>query len=63
MTAAGIDSWYHEKESAWLYQQVAAAEPDPAKAELFLKLAAARHRICLSAWVPIALLSADRSPP
>lgn len=41
MTAAGIDSWYHEKESAWLYHQVAAAEPHPAKAELFVKLAAA----------------------
>lgn len=41
MTATGIDSWYHEKESAWLYAQVASAEPDRAKAELFLKLAAA----------------------
>ncbi len=41
MTGSGIDSWYHEKESAWLYAQVAAAEPDPPKAELFLKLAAA----------------------
>ncbi len=30
-----------EKESAWLYRQVAAAEPDPSKSELFLKLAAA----------------------
>jgi VIT1/CCC1 family predicted Fe2+/Mn2+ transporter len=37
----GVDSWYHEKESAWLYRQVAAAEPDPAKSELFLKLSAA----------------------
>jgi vacuolar iron transporter family protein len=37
----GVDSWYHEKESAWLYRQVAAAEPDPAKRTLFLKLAAA----------------------
>ena len=41
MTAAGVDSWYHEKESAWLYRQVAAAEADPAKSDLFLKLAAA----------------------
>ena len=39
MTAPGLDSWYHEKESAWLYRQVAAAEPDPKKSELFLKLA------------------------
>jgi vacuolar iron transporter family protein len=41
LTAPGPDSWYHEKESAWLYRQVAASEPDPAKAALFLKLAAA----------------------
>ena len=41
MTSTGVDSWYHEKESAWLYRQVAAAETDPAKSALFLKLAAA----------------------
>lgn len=41
MTSASVDSWYHEKESAWLYRQVAAAETDPAKSALFLKLAAA----------------------
>jgi vacuolar iron transporter family protein len=41
LTSAGVDSWYHEKESAWLYRQVAAAETDPAKSALFLKLAAA----------------------
>lgn len=35
------DSWYHEKESAWLYRQVAAAEPDPNKQHLFAQLAAA----------------------
>jgi len=35
------DSWYHEKESAWLYRQVAAAEPDPHKQRLFTQLAAA----------------------
>ncbi|HEX6398406.1 MAG TPA: VIT1/CCC1 transporter family protein, partial [Steroidobacteraceae bacterium] len=35
------DSWYHEKESAWLYGAVAAAEPDPKNRELFVKLAAA----------------------
>jgi VIT1/CCC1 family predicted Fe2+/Mn2+ transporter len=38
---AGVDSWYHEKESAWLYRKVAAAEADPAKSALFLKLATA----------------------
>jgi VIT1/CCC1 family predicted Fe2+/Mn2+ transporter len=41
MTGPGVDSWYHEKESAWLYRQVAAAEPDPHKSRLFLQLAAA----------------------
>jgi VIT1/CCC1 family predicted Fe2+/Mn2+ transporter len=41
LTSPGVDSWYHEKESAWLYRRVAAAEPDPAKRDLFLKLAAA----------------------
>ena len=40
MTAA-VDSWYHEKESAWLYRQVAATESDPHKSRLFLSLAAA----------------------
>lgn len=37
----GVDNWYHEKESAWLYHQVAAAEPDPHKQRLFTQLAAA----------------------
>ncbi len=34
-------SWLHEKESAWLYRQVAAAEPDPHHRRLFEQLAAA----------------------
>ncbi len=38
---SNLDSWYHEKESAWLYQRVAAAEPDARKRQLFLQLAAA----------------------
>jgi len=41
LTAPSVDSWFHEKESAWLYRQVAAAEKDPRKSELFRKLAAA----------------------
>jgi VIT1/CCC1 family predicted Fe2+/Mn2+ transporter len=41
LTSGGVDSWYHEKESAWLYRRVAAAEADPARSALFLKLAAA----------------------
>jgi VIT1/CCC1 family predicted Fe2+/Mn2+ transporter len=36
---AAPDSWYHEKESAWLYREVAAAEPDSRKSGLFLRLA------------------------
>ena len=39
--SSGLDGWLHEKESAWLYTQVAACEPDPAKRDLFLKLGAA----------------------
>jgi VIT1/CCC1 family predicted Fe2+/Mn2+ transporter len=35
------DSWYHERESAWLYRVVAAREPDPARRKLFESLAAA----------------------
>ena len=40
MPTGAADSWYHEKESAWLYGEVAAAEPDPARRALFVKLAA-----------------------
>jgi vacuolar iron transporter family protein len=39
--SADLDSWRHEKESAWLYARVAAAEPDPHKRRLFLQLGAA----------------------
>ena len=35
------DSWYHEKESAWLYRRVAKAESDPRKSRLFVQLAQA----------------------
>ncbi len=34
----GLDSWYHEKESAWLYRRVAECESDPLKSQLFRKL-------------------------
>lgn len=37
----GVDSWYHEKESAWLYRRVADHEPSASRRDLFLKLAAA----------------------
>ena len=58
MTSAGVDSWYHEKESAWLYRQVAAAEADPAKSALFLKLAAAAEEQAAK-WQ----LAAERDTP
>jgi VIT1/CCC1 family predicted Fe2+/Mn2+ transporter len=41
MATGPAESWYHEKESAWLYRVVAAAEPDRVKRDLFVKLAAA----------------------
>ena len=34
-------SWFHERESAWLYRRLAAVEPDPPKRRLFEALAAA----------------------
>ncbi len=36
-----VASWLHEKESAWLYRRVAAAESDPSHQRLFEQLAAA----------------------
>jgi VIT1/CCC1 family predicted Fe2+/Mn2+ transporter len=35
------ESWYHERESAWLYRVVATCEPDPRRSALFTALAAA----------------------
>lgn len=34
----GPDSWYHEKESSWLYGRVAELEKDPAKSRMFRQL-------------------------
>src|SRR5258706_14651423 len=34
-----FDSWYHERESAWLYRVVADAESDPRLQQLFRALA------------------------
>ncbi len=62
MTSAGVDSWYHEKESAWLYRQVAAAETDPAKSALFLKLAAAAEEQAAK-WQLASQRDAGRSEP
>jgi len=60
LTSPGIDSWYHEKESAWLYRRVAAAEADPKKSELFLKLAAAAEEQAIR-WQHATPGSADRT--
>jgi hypothetical protein len=38
---SAANSWYREKESAWMYQAVAAAEPDADRRARFIKLAAA----------------------
>src|SRR3984893_13424142 len=54
-----VDNWYHEKESAWRYLQVAAAEPDPRKSRLFLQLAAtAEHQA--AKWMVASGQSPDR---
>jgi vacuolar iron transporter family protein len=54
-----LDNWYHEKESAWLYLQVAAVEPDPRKSRLFLQLAAAAEGQAAK-WVAASGTGADR---
>ncbi|MFO1378755.1 MAG: VIT1/CCC1 transporter family protein [Steroidobacteraceae bacterium] len=44
------DSWFHERESAWLYRVVAGQEPDPRNRQLFLTLAeSAEHQARI--WV------------
>jgi vacuolar iron transporter family protein len=60
LSAPGVDSWYHEKESAWLYRRVAAAEPDAHRRGLFEKLALAAEEQA-TRWEEIAARSgADR---
>jgi VIT1/CCC1 family predicted Fe2+/Mn2+ transporter len=54
-----VDNWYHEKESAWLYLQVAAAEPDPRKSRLFLQLATAAEQQAAK-WLTASGQSPDR---
>jgi VIT1/CCC1 family predicted Fe2+/Mn2+ transporter len=41
------DSWFHEKESAWLYGRVAARETDPTRREMFRKLGQAAEEQAL----------------
>ncbi len=45
--SGGPDSWYHEKESAWLYGRVAAREPDPARSRMFRQLGEAAEEQAL----------------
>lgn len=45
---SGPDSWYHEKESAWLYARLAECEPDPARATLFRQLGLAAEQQALT---------------
>jgi VIT1/CCC1 family predicted Fe2+/Mn2+ transporter len=44
---AAVENWFEEKQSAWLYRQLAAQEPDPHKQKLFTDLAAAAERQAL----------------
>src|SRR5262245_37997789 len=54
--SAELDSWRHEKESAWLYAVVAAAEPDSAKRRLFQQLGKAAEEQAAH-WESIAQAS------
>jgi VIT1/CCC1 family predicted Fe2+/Mn2+ transporter len=54
-----LDNWYHEKESAWLYLQVAAVEPDARKSRLFLRLAAAAEEQAAK-WAAVSGKGVDR---
>ena len=46
-TVPGAESWFHERQSAWLYRRLAAAEHDATKRELFDSLAVAAERQAL----------------
>jgi VIT1/CCC1 family predicted Fe2+/Mn2+ transporter len=50
---SGLESWREEKQSAWLYRELAACEPDPRIAELFRALGTAAERQSAS-WQPEA---------
>jgi VIT1/CCC1 family predicted Fe2+/Mn2+ transporter len=53
----GAESWFHERQSAWLYRRLAAAERDPRKRELFESLAVAAERQAVR-WEEEARMSA-----
>jgi len=48
---SGLDSWREEKQSAWLYLELAGCEPDTRIADLYRALAAAAERQA-QAWQP-----------
>jgi VIT1/CCC1 family predicted Fe2+/Mn2+ transporter len=48
---SGLESWREEKQSAWLYRELAACEPDPRIADLFRALASAADRQSAT-WQP-----------
>ena len=48
---SGAESWREEKQSAWLYRELAACEPDPRIASLFSALATAADRQA-ETWQP-----------
>ena len=54
---SGLDSWREEKQSAWLYLELAACEPDARIADLFRTLATAAERQAQT-WQP-----PDGAPP
>ena len=60
--SAAPDSWYHEKESAWLYSRVAAAEPDPVRRAMFQKLGAAAEQQALR-WQALEPMRSFRFSP
>jgi hypothetical protein len=51
---SGLESWREEKQSAWLYLELAACEPDSRIADLFRALATAAERQAQT-WQPPAV--------
>ena len=60
--SAAPDSWYHEKESAWLYGRVAAAEHDPVRRAMFHKLGTAAEQQALQ-WQALEPMRSFRFSP
>jgi VIT1/CCC1 family predicted Fe2+/Mn2+ transporter len=55
------ESWFQERQSAWLYRQVAAAEADPPKRQLFESLASAAEEQA-STWARLAGIEPSAGP-